>query len=47
MSKKRGRPPTGQGEMVYLPQKIIPIVQALKDGDIQKAIELIESLNPN
>ena len=44
MTKNRGRPPTGQGEMVYLPQKIIPIVKALKDGNTQKAIELIKSL---
>ena len=42
--KKRGRPPTGQGEMVYIQQKLIPIIQALKDGDTQKAIELIKKL---
>jgi hypothetical protein len=30
--------------MVYLPQKLIPIIQALKDKDTKKAIELIKKL---
>lgn len=42
--KKMGRPITGQGETLYIPKEILPIVKALKNGDKEKAILLIQNI---
>lgn len=42
--KKMGRPVTGQGKTLYIPKEILPIVKALRNGDKEKAISLIQNL---
>jgi hypothetical protein len=42
--KKVGRPPTGQGETMYIPTKLLPIVEALKQGNWDEAIRLIKEI---
>jgi hypothetical protein len=44
-TKKAGRPPTGQGETIYVPAKLLPIVEALKQGETEEAINLIKKLD--
>lgn len=41
-----GRPITGQGKTLYIPKELLPIIKALKDGDKEKAIILIQN-TPN
>jgi hypothetical protein len=45
--KKRGRPSSGQGQTRYVRASLVPIIEALENGDKAKAIELIQSLKEN
>jgi hypothetical protein len=42
--KKAGRPPTGQGETMYIPVKLLPIVEAMKQGNWDEVIKLIKEM---